>query len=463
MNHSIFACIRFTHILLFAAGLASCKKQDDFLNAKPDISLATISTLDDAQLLLNNEELFNRAHDPALGEISSDDFYLPNSAWQSSSFIEQNTYIWANQVYPANTNANDWSVPYSQAYCANAVLDALPSIQFSPVDQNKFNNIKGAAIFYRSYAFFNLLETFSLPFDSTTAGKNLGIPIRLNSDLNIKSVRSSIMSCYNQIISDLKGAIPLLTLTPTYPTQPSKAAAMGLLSRIYLSMGDYNDALTYCSNYLATNSSLVDYNTITPGPSRLISSGYFSEDIFHTSLNGYRAVFSKSISVVDSVLYSKYDSNDLRKSKFFIASSTGLPLFRGTYDFRGYTYSGIATDEIFLTRAECYARMGNSNSAMQDLNTLLATRWKAGTFTPYTASSADDALSKVLLERRKELLYRGIRWFDLRRLNKDSRFSVTLQRVINGVNYTLQPNDIKYALPIPDKEISLSGIAQNVR
>jgi hypothetical protein len=100
---------------------------------------------------------------------------------------------------------------------------------------------------------------------------------------------------------------------------------------------------------------------------------------------------------------------------------------------------------------------------MNDLNTLLMTRWKTGTFVPYQAANADDALQQILTERKKELLFRGTRWADLRRLNKDSKFAMTLTRIINGVTYTLPPNDPRYAMPIPDNEISLSGIPQNAR
>lgn len=79
------------------------------------------------------------------------------------------------------------------------------------------------------------------------------------------------------------------------------------------------------------------------------------------------------------------------------------------------------------------------------------------------SNDATEVLRLVLNERRKELAFRGIRWSDLRRLNKDERFAVTLSRTLNGQTYQLSPNDKRYVIPIDEQEIRLSGIEQNER
>jgi hypothetical protein len=154
---------------------------------------------------------------------------------------------------------------------------------------------------------------------------------------------------------------------------------------------------------------------------------------------------------------------------FYKASGTsGQQTFIGTYT-GGTTgggiskaFGGIATDEVYLTRAECYARTGNVASAMSDLNKLMLARWKTGTFVPFTAANAGDALAMILMERRKETPFRGLRWLDLRRLNSEGA-NITLTRNINGQQYTLPPNDPRYALSIPTDIIALTGMAQNER
>ena len=134
---------------------------------------------------------------------------------------------------------------------------------------------------------------------------------------------------------------------------------------------------------------------------------------------------------------------------------------------RGYSgtinaYSGLAMDEVYLNRAECLARSGNIVGAMNDLNTVLINRWKTGTYTNQTAVSQSDALQKILTERRKELLFRGLRWIDIKRFNKENAGWI-LTRILNGTTYSLSPNSPLYVLPIPDNEISDSGITQNPR
>ena len=96
---------------------------------------------------------------------------------------------------------------------------------------------------------------------------------------------------------------------------------------------------------------------------------------------------------------------------------------------------------------------------MTDINSLLRKRWRRGSFTGYPAGSAGDALDTVLLERRKELAFRGLRWTDLRRLNKEGA-NITLTRILNGTTYTLAPNGLNYTLPIPPDVISLNKAIQ---
>ncbi|WCT13460.1 RagB/SusD family nutrient uptake outer membrane protein [Mucilaginibacter jinjuensis] len=464
MKNYLEKCFIAISILVIIVFQTACKKQDDFLNAKPNDALAVISTLEDCLTLLSADALIN-LNDPTLGEISTDDLYLTPARWAGLTTFnvpqEQNAYIWAKNIAEPGAVIRSWSLPYSQVYSANVVLDALPNIKYPSSQQKLYNQIKGSALFYRSIAFYNLLQNFSLPYNPINASSTPGIVLRLTSDINVKVTRSTEQVCYEEVIEDLKESLKLLPMKATYLTQPSQTAVNGLLSRIYLSMGDYANALVYADACLKLNNALTDFNTLQPTTYNL-SSTYLNEDIYHTCFDGAISLAINFRGNADTTLYKLYTSNDLRKTVFFIIKSA-LPVFRGTYDFNGYTYSGIATDEIYLNRAECYARTGNTSAAMTDLNILLIKRWKAGTFIPFSASSSTDALSQILLERRKELIFRGLRWSDLRRLNQEQNLAVTLTRTMNGVTYLLPPNDARYAMPLPEDEIQLDGLQQNQR
>jgi hypothetical protein len=135
---------------------------------------------------------------------------------------------------------------------------------------------------------------------------------------------------------------------------------------------------------------------------------------------------------------------------------------KGGYSGSQPPFSGMATDEAYLIRAECAARAGNTGSALNDLNALLSKRWVTGTYTPYATASPGALLDTILVERRKELPFRGVRWTDLRRLNKRGG-NITLTRSLNGQLYQLAPNSRLYVLPIPPDVIALSGMQQNPR
>jgi hypothetical protein len=139
--------------------------------------------------------------------------------------------------------------------------------------------------------------------------------------------------------------------------------------------------------------------------------------------------------------------------------------FKGSYNssLSLGNFIGLSTSEVYLVRAESLARLGDKDAAMQNLNTLLRKRYKTGTFTDLTAATATQALDIILTERRKEMVLRGMRWADLKRLNKEPARAVAIKRDLTGQIYTLSPNDLKYAFLVPTEVIQLSDLQQNPR
>jgi len=329
-----------------------------------------------------------------------------------------------------------------------------------------WKRVKGSALFFRAYALYHVAQYYTEPFDRNTAAQKPGVPIRITSLVTEKIERGTLAQTFEKIIEDLKSASALLPVNNLPVTRPSKVAAYGALARVYLTMEDYFNAGKYADSCLSIYNTLLNYNSINPAAA-IPFSRFNSEVIFHSTVL-VAGPLSTTNWRADSLLYASYSANDLRKSLFFRANGTSPAIyygFKGSYEpsTGGNVFNGIATDEIYLIRAECYARQNNKDAALADLNTLLIKRWKTGTFIPYTASTSDDALVKILTERRKELVGRALRWFDLRRLNKDNRFAKTLVRVIGGQVYQLPSNDLRYTHYIPQIVIDFTGMQQNNR
>jgi starch-binding outer membrane protein, SusD/RagB family len=440
----------------------SCKK---FLDAKSSSKEEIPSTLDDCQKLLDKSGTLNYGF-PFDGENSSDDIYLTDATFGSLNTDEQEIYEWLPTAMHLNyTNSSSWFAPYTAILYANQVLQTYNTLSDNDKNSTTGQNIKGAALMFRSVYFYELAQLYANPYVPATAGKDMGIPLRLTPTVTEKLSRGTVEQTYNQIIHDLDTAANLLPFTSYYISQPTKPAAYAQLARVYLSMGDYTNALINANAALNIDSALVDYNTLnlnnyypfTSFPqmnAEVLFQGEAPSYINNTAYYGF----------VTNDLIQLYDTTDLRRNLFFTNNNDGTYTFIGSYDGGAFLYfSGLANDELYLVKAECEARAGNTSNALNTLNSLLVKRYKTGTFVPVTTPGKDDLLVKILTERRKELVYRGTRWTDLRRLNQDPRFAVTLTRTINGVIHTLPPNDLRYTLLIPEDVARLGGYPQNPR
>ena len=432
-----------------------CKK---YLDAKPDKKLVVISKLEDLQALL---DYFTRvsSFDPGADEASADNHYVSKTVYDALWETDRRMYTWEeDHLFTPHPNA--WSYSYDNVYRANTILDNIGSIQRTELNKEKWDDIKGQALVLRAKSFLKVAFTWSLAYDPSTASTDLGIPLRLDPDFNLPSVRASVEETYAQIIADLKEAIPLLPVKAAHVMRASRPAAYALLARAYLSMRRYDQAGAYADSSLQLYSTLMDYNNLNP--SQAYPFPQFNEEVLMDNTIPVPTPLHNAYGRIDSNLYRSYAEDDLRKNLYFFKNADQSVSFKGNYSNRANLFGGVATDEVWLMRAEAHARAGRTGEAMADLNTLLSKRWKNGTFVPLETDNAEEALELVLQERRKELLMRGLRWMDIKRLNKEGAH-IILKRDIGGQVYTLPPNDPRYALPIPEDVISLSGMLQNPR
>lgn len=440
-------------VLSLCCGLTSCKK---YLDVKPDVKLQLPATLADCQALLADETFMNNSF-PFQGELSADNYYLTSASWKGLELLDRESYVWRAN---ADINTGVWNVGYKRVLNANQVLETLGNISADASNKTQWNTLKGSALFFRAFSFYAMAQLWTKPYDAATAGQDMGIPIRLTPDVNEATERGTVQHTYDRIIQDLKEAADLLPAVPpstitSKTTLLTKSAALAALARTYLAMGDYVNAGAYANACLGQYSTLMDYK-------QLSSIAQYNPEVIFDAQSG--VVFPTYFGKIDPVLYNSYLAEDRRKSLFFSDNQDGTFGFKNGYSGTpGYIlFTGLATDEVYLIRAECYARAGNTAAAMTDLNLLMRNRSGAG-FQELSAASADAALVLVLQERRKELLFRGLRWEDLRRLNKESRFAITLKRTLDGEQYTLPPNDLRYVLLLPSEVLSRVNFPQNPR
>jgi tetratricopeptide (TPR) repeat protein len=450
--------ISLSTFLLLIFLLPSCGKE--WLNAKPDKSLVVPETIKDYQTLLDNSALFNANQACGLGEMGAGDFYITAAGWEGvSSQQEKSAYIWAaTPGFYGNEISVDWVNAYKRVLNANVILNGIEKVMPSEAEQQDWNNIKGSALFFRASDFFNLAQEYCIAYDAETANQNLGLPLRLEYDVNIKLKRSTLQRTYDQIITDLEAAANLLGTKPQFKTRPSQEAAYALLAKTYLLMGNYKKAGYYADKVLQIQPDLIDYSKLNTNAAFPIAR--FNAEVIFQSTFAYGIFLATRLTVVND-LFDQYAIDDCRRMIFFTPNTYGMT-FKGSYNGDRNFFGGLATDEMYLIRAEAKAREENLPAALSDLNTLRRNRWK-DTYVNLDSKDQHTVLQYVLTERRKELVFRGIRWTDLRRLNRDSRFATTLTRTVNGITYILQPNDKRYVFPIDEEEIRLSGIEQNER
>lgn len=441
--------------LFVASLLVAC---DRFLDEKSDKSYVLPNRLDHLQALLDYHSSINQAYSLA-GENSSTDFYVGAANYNAMRDDYRNQYSWqpAMLFRPAS---NDWRRIYDAIYTINTVLDALPRIPRAAENAADWDYIYGQGLVHRALLLFNAATIWAPAYDEETAGSALGIPLRLTADFTKSSARASVEKTYEQICTDLRKSIDLLPVTSINAYRVTKPLAYGALAKVLLSMHRYHEARLYADSCLRLRGELMNFNDLSLTSNTPIHDGN-PENIFCATYASYPH-FNSGTALVSPDLYMAYAEADLRKDVFFRKLSDDVYTLKGHYTGSSGFFAGLSVNEVLLIRAECAARAGATADAADDLNYLLSHRHRPEGFTPVQIGTPETALQFILIERRKELPFRGLRWVDVKRLNVEGA-DIALVREIDGQVYTLPPNDPRYALPIPEDIIEMTGMPQNPR
>ncbi|MBS9525652.1 RagB/SusD family nutrient uptake outer membrane protein [Litoribacter alkaliphilus] len=440
--------------ILSAGVLMGC---EGYLDQKPRKSLVVPETLDDLQALLDNAVIMN-SNVPGLGLLASDDVFMEEAGWAGLfAEMEQQTYLWRRDG--GFEVIGEWNGAYQKVFYSNVVLERLHEMEevVSANERGRWMALKGAALFFRGSAFYDLVRIFAQAYQPGVNDSEMGIPLKLTARVTERPGRATLEETYKQIIGDLNQAIEFLPVTASSLNRPNKPVAESLLADLHLQLGNYSMARDLSSSLLQAGT-LLDFNELNPEdpfPVPFLN----SEVLFQSVMAVYSFTFS-SLVQVNPILQASYAANDLRGRIFLNRQNPQVVTFKGSYCGNFDYFAGISLNELYLINSEARIRTGDVAGGMEVLNTLLEKRFEAGTFQPLEASSVATALAFVLMERRKELLFRPSRWYDLRRLNNDSEYATTLVREMGGNTYILAPGDNRYVFPIPQVEVD-QGMKQN--
>jgi tetratricopeptide (TPR) repeat protein len=442
-------------LLIVMLSLVSCRK---YVEDVPVQGQRVLVYTTDYRLLLNDYNTLDVAYGQ-MPELSSDDidFTAPElKDYLSTSPGNLAIYTWRKPFFTGDEEDSDWNAMYKAIYVLNTVAEGVLGSKGGALELR--NQLLGEALVHRAFTYFMLSNCYAKQYDKATAATDPGVPLLLKPLMFVSLPRASVQQTYDQILDDIKQAIPKLPAKPETKMHPGKAAAYALLSKVYLFMREFDQAAAFADSSLAISNTLYDYNDIIASGSSSFPSQFNDPQVLLRK--GPRMSFS-ALQLSQSLL-TLLDTRDIRYELFVKDANSGFyPAFNGLAFYPRENYSGypdkaatgLTVNETMLIKSECLARAGKRDEALEILNAIRKLRFRPADYIEATAASDAAALQLIVDERRREFFGTGLRWFDQRRLNKDPQFAQTVTRVIGNITYTLQPNSNGYVFPLADKLI----------
>jgi hypothetical protein len=339
---------------------------------------------------------------------------------------------YSHQLNIYNSNATGmWGDAYAAILTANTVLQYVPNFQAS--DPTDCNIIKGECLFIRAAMHFELVRMFAQPWGFTSNNSHLGVPIRLipgTSTTGQNTPRSTVAQVYAQVIADLQAADTLLQSTTHDAVGPnyyvSKYGVEAMLARVYFSQNDFQNAKNYASEVIsgggfALNDSLMSVydqlgaSTTAETVFQVINTS--KNDNASGNLNGNftHAPFGSTVPNIQmntplaSILASAQAVGDQRYTVLFKKSFGEYFCLKYSQQFANVCIIRLA--EMYLTRAECEAQLGDYSDARTDYN---MTRLRAGLVAD-NSSSGSGLITAIRGERDLELAMEGDHYFEVKR------------------------------------------------
>lgn len=437
---------------ILAASLSSCV--NDWLDVAPsdgtdaDAALTSSSDLDAARTgmykaLKGNSSLVDYYGQQffVYGDVHAGDDYQYNNLGGSNraSFYYDMNYQTASEF----SNVA-WKSPYIVIGRANRIIAAAEGGALSDAAEAKatIDQYAAEAKVLRALAHFDLVRIYGKPY-TEDQGASLGVPLVTEVlESNAKPARSTVAEVYTQVVKDLTEAISSNALaTETEPGYVSVWGAKAILSRVYLNMGDYANALSVAEDIIKNSGAALwtrdqyfkAWDASTPNESEFLFRLNVAGSTDNNDLNGIgnlqqRDGYKEMVATKKFVDMLTSDPKDVRNGMFLPAKAEKEVAVYGTNkvflnklrgqggNLRNVTIVPIIRlSEVYLTAAECAFRNNDKTKAVEYLNVLVKNR----TTTVASLATVDNiTLDRILIERRKELIGEGQRYFDALRNNE---------------------------------------------
>lgn len=449
--------LQFMICILGLLGLNACS---DYLNKESSDEVIVKTVSDYSELLLGagypepTGSLYNTLYllddDYMLNENSLDDEEDYSGAVSAFPFYTWQANMWERQEVNVSTYGESYSPTYTRLMGVNAVLDGIDEAIGEIEDRDQ---VKAEALALRGYYYFMLVNLYGEPYNYNKQA--LGVPLKLTANMETNgTARSTVEDVYKQIVSDLKAASDLFE---KYPKRRGSyrinlPATNILLSRVYLHMELWDEAIAAATKAIENGGVLTNYVNLKSS-STCISNYNYSE-VEWVYGNGNTPTRSLPGMVVSTELRNKFleNPNDTRINLWFLINRTNWNITKKRISYPSGTprtpTNSIRMSEAYLNRSEAYAQKGECVAAWNDLSHLRENRYKE-----YSETAITDAtvlLKEIREERRLELCFDEIRWFDLRRYGMPSISHLyKVRKSASWQTYTLNEKDPLYTLPLP--------------
>ena len=458
--------LQFMICLLGLLGLGACS---DYLEKESSDEVIVKTVSDYSELLLGagypspTKAIYNTLY------LLDDDFMLNDNNFNDETdnagavgvfpFFTWQPDMWERQEVDKSSYDETYSPTYERIMGVNAVLDGIDE---ATGDVEERDRVKAEALALRGYYYFMLVNLYGEPYNYNK--KALGVPLKLTADMETNGkARSTVEEVYGQIVKDLTESSALFekytkrrgSFRINLPTVNI------LLSRVYLHRELWKEAIAAATKAIEHGNLLTNYVNLPA--SAICIANYSYSEVEWVYGNGNTPSRLNTV-LVSSDLREKFDANpnDTRRLLWFDANwnVTKKRLSYPSGTPRMPTNS-IRMSEAYLNRAEALVQDNQIGLAWDDLEHLRENRYR-----DYDEAEITDAvalLEAIREERRLELCYDEVRWFDLRRYGMPAiSHRYKARSSANWQTYVLTEKDPLYTLPIPNEVMDENpGLQQN--